>query len=106
LCIKARGYAAATLGAIAEASRRFVIIGDSDVSYDFSQLMPFVEALRTGADLVRGSRFRGGIEPGAMPVLHKYLGNPMPSFLSDSSFTIKMATSIEPGEVSFATACA
>ena len=52
-------------------------MGDADDSYDFSRLEPFVDALRDGADLVMGNRFEGGIEPGAMPALHRYLGNPV-----------------------------
>jgi glycosyltransferase involved in cell wall biosynthesis len=76
-----RGYGAALLGGIEAAHGRFVVMGDADDSYDFSALMPFVERLRAGDDLVMGNRFKGGIEPGAMPVLHKYLGNPVLSFL-------------------------
>jgi len=53
-----------------------VIMGDSDDSYDFSALKPFLDRLRAGDDLVVGNRFRGGIAPGAMPFLHRYLGNP------------------------------
>lgn len=71
-----RGNGIALSTGIAAAHGRFVIMGDSDDSYDFSQLDAFVEALRGGADLVMGNRFRGGIEPGAMPYLHRYLGNP------------------------------
>ena len=76
-----RGYGAALLAGIEAARGRWVIMGDSDRSYDFSQLDPFVEKLRAGADLVMGNRFRGGIEPGAMPFLHRYLGNPVLSFI-------------------------
>jgi glycosyltransferase involved in cell wall biosynthesis len=72
-----RGYGAALLGGIAAARGRYVIMGDADDSYDFANLMPFVEKLREGYDLVMGNRFRGGIEPGAMPPLHRYLGNPV-----------------------------
>jgi glycosyltransferase involved in cell wall biosynthesis len=72
-----RGYGAALLGGIAAARGTYVIMGDADDSYDFSNLDPFVERLRAGDDLVMGNRFRGGIEPGAMPPLHKYLGNPV-----------------------------
>jgi glycosyltransferase involved in cell wall biosynthesis len=79
--VGARGYGAALRGGIAAAGGRFVIIGDADNSYDFTNLMPFVEELRAGADLVVGNRFRGGIEAGAMPFLHRYLGNPVLSFL-------------------------
>ncbi len=72
-----KGYGAALLGGIGAARGRFVIMGDADDSYDFSNLMPFVEKLREGFDLVMGNRFKGGIAPGAMPPLHKYLGNPV-----------------------------
>ena len=76
-----RGNGIALSTGIAAARGRFVIMGDSDDSYDFSRLDAFVEALRGGADLVMGNRFRGGIEPGAMPFLHRYLGNPVLSFI-------------------------
>ncbi|MFQ6017016.1 MAG: glycosyltransferase family 2 protein [Kiloniellaceae bacterium] len=72
-----RGYGAALLGGIAAARGRFVIMGDADDSYDFTALDPFMEKLRDGYDLVMGNRFRGGIEPGAMPFLHRRLGNPV-----------------------------
>ena len=72
-----RGYGAALTAGIAAAKGEFVIMGDADDSYDLSNLGPFVEALRGGADLVMGNRFAGGIEPGAMPALHRYLGNPV-----------------------------
>ena len=69
------GYGAALRRGIAAAHGRFVIMGDADDSYDFASLMPFVQRLRAGADLVVGNRFAGGIAPGAMPLLHRYLGN-------------------------------
>jgi len=72
-----RGYGAALSAGIQAARGRFVIMGDSDDSYDFSRLDAFVAALRDGADLVMGNRFKGGIAPGAMPPLHRYLGNPV-----------------------------
>ncbi len=72
-----KGYGSALLGGIAAAHGQFIIMGDADDSYDFSSLMPFLARLREGADLVMGNRFRGGIKPGAMPFLHKYLGNPV-----------------------------
>src|SRR5690606_13902810 len=56
---------------------RYVIMGDADDSYDFTSLMPFIERLREGYDLVMGNRFAGGIQPGAMPRLNRYLGNPV-----------------------------
>ncbi len=72
-----RGYGSALLGGIAAAKGRFVIMGDADDSYDFNALDPFVEKLREGYTLVIGNRFKGGIKPGAMPALHRYLGNPV-----------------------------
>ena len=83
-----RGYGAALGAGIAAARGRFVIMGDSDDSYDFSRLLPFVEQLRGGADLVMGNRFRGGIAAGAMPLLHRYLGNPVLSFIGRLFFRI------------------
>jgi glycosyltransferase involved in cell wall biosynthesis len=76
-----RGYGAALMGAIDGARGKYVIMGDSDDSYDFSHLDPFVEKLRAGYDLVMGNRFKGGVQPGAMPFLHRYLGNPVLSFI-------------------------
>lgn len=75
--VAAKGYGSALMGGIAAARGRYVIMGDADDSYDFTDLMPFVERLRAGDELVMGNRFLGGIEPGAMPPLHKYLGNPV-----------------------------
>jgi glycosyltransferase involved in cell wall biosynthesis len=75
--VSAQGYGAALHGAIAASRGEFVIMGDSDDSYDFSQLGAFLERLRGGCDLVMGNRFRGTIKPGAMPPLHRYLGNPV-----------------------------
>ncbi len=75
--IPVRGYGAALLGAIAAARGQFVIMGDSDMSYDFGHAPRYVAALRSGKDLVMGNRFKGGIGPGAMPPLHRYLGNPV-----------------------------
>ncbi|WP_270934820.1 glycosyltransferase family 2 protein [Falsiroseomonas oryzae] len=75
--IPTRGYGAALIGGIAAARGRYVIMGDSDDSYDFSNLDAFVAKLREGYALVMGNRFLGGIQPGAMPPLHRYLGNPV-----------------------------
>ena len=76
-----RGYGRALTGGIAAARGRWVIMGDADDSYDFAHLEPFVERLRDGYDLVAGNRFKGGIRPGAMPWLHRRLGNPVLSFV-------------------------
>ena len=83
-----RGYGAALSHGIANAHGKFVIMGDSDDSYNFSKLAPFVEKLREGFDLVMGNRFKGGIAPGAMPFLHRYLGNPVLSFIGRLFFSI------------------
>jgi hypothetical protein len=81
ISVPEKGYGNALLGGIEAARGRYVIVGDADDSYDFTALMPFVDRLRDGADLVMGNRFRGGIAPGAMPALHRYLGNPALSFM-------------------------
>ena len=81
-----RGYGAALRAGIAAAQGQFVIMGDADDSYDFSALDPFVSELRAGTDLVVGNRFRGGIAHDAMPLLHRYLGNPVLSFLGRRFF--------------------
>ncbi len=77
VAIAAKGYGSALRGGIAAAHGRYVIMGDADDSYDFVNLEPFVENLRRGDELVMGNRFKGGIRPGAMPPLHRYLGNPV-----------------------------
>ncbi len=86
--VPVRGYGAALGAGIAAARGRYVIMGDSDDSYDFSRLEAYVEGLRAGADMVMGNRFKGGIKPGAMPFLHKYLGNPVLSFIGRLFFKI------------------
>jgi len=83
-----RGYGAALTAGMRASKSKFVIMGDADDSYDFSNLMPFVQALRGGHDLVMGNRFRGGIAQGAMPFLHRYLGNPVLSFLGRLFFNV------------------
>ncbi|MBA2496813.1 MAG: glycosyltransferase family 2 protein, partial [Acidimicrobiia bacterium] len=75
--VPAKGYGAALSGGMHAARGRYVIMGDADDSYDFTNLGPFLERLRAGDDLVMGNRFAGGIEAGAMPKLHRYLGNPV-----------------------------
>jgi len=79
--IPERGYGNALMGGIIAAHGEYVIMGDADDSYDFTNLMPFIIELRKGYDLVMGNRFKGGIAPGAMPPLHRYLGNPVLSFV-------------------------
>ena len=71
-----RGYGAALQAGILAARGRYVIMGDADDSYDFGDLDSFLAELRKGTHLVMGNRFRGGVMRGAMPLLHKYLGNP------------------------------
>ena len=77
IAVEQRGYGAALLSGIAAARGCYVLMGDADESYDFGQLGAFVTKLREGYDLVMGNRFQGGILPGAMPPLHRYLGNPV-----------------------------
>jgi glycosyltransferase involved in cell wall biosynthesis len=77
LNIELKGYGSALLGGIEAAQGQFVIMGDADDSYDFSNLHVFINALNEGYDLVMGNRFKGGIMPDAMPFLHRYLGNPV-----------------------------
>ena len=72
-----KGYGSALLGGIKAARGKYIIMGDADDSYDFTNLGPFLEKLRAGYDLVMGNRFKGGIAPNAMSPLHKYLGNPV-----------------------------
>ena len=76
-----KGYGAALMGGIQAARGRYVIMGDADDSYALEDIDPFVAELRAGTQLVMGNRFEGGIAPGAMPPLHRHLGNPVLSFL-------------------------
>lgn len=89
VAVSEKGYGAALLGGINSAKGQYVIMGDADDSYDFSKLDAFVDRLRDGADLVMGNRFKGGIAKGAMPLLHRFLGNPVLSFLGRAFFKIK-----------------
>jgi hypothetical protein len=81
-----RGYGSALAAGIAAARGRSVIMGDADGSYDLSRLEPFVEQLRSGYDLVVGNRFQGGIAAGAMPWLHRHIGNPVLSLIGRRFF--------------------
>jgi len=75
--VACKGYGSALMGGIAAVRSRFVVMGDADCSYDFGDVPRILEKLHEGYDLVMGNRFRGGIKPGAMPALHRYLGNPV-----------------------------
>lgn len=88
-----KGYGSALIKGCTEAKGKYVIMGDADDSYDFSSLMPFVEKLREGYELVMGNRFatRGGIEKGAMPWLHRYIGNPILSFVGRIFFKSRIS---------------
>jgi glycosyltransferase involved in cell wall biosynthesis len=79
--VKVRGYGAALYHATLAARGKYVIMGDSDDSYDFSDLMPLLTELRAGRELVVGNRFKGGVKPGAMPWKNRYIGNPILSGL-------------------------
>jgi glycosyl transferase family 2 len=76
-----KGYGSALMGGIAAARGRYIIMADADDSYDLENLGPFIDKLREGYDVVMGNRFRGEIRPGAMPHLHRYVGNPALSFI-------------------------
>jgi glycosyltransferase involved in cell wall biosynthesis len=81
-----KGYGHALRGGFNSSQGKFIIMADADDSYELDNLMPFVEKLRTGYDLVMGNRFKGGIRPGAMPWHHKYIGNPILSFIGQLFF--------------------
>lgn len=76
-----KGYGKALHAGIGQAKGKYIIMGDSDDSYDFTDILPFIHRLRDGYELVMGNRFKGGIEKNAMPFLHRYLGNPVLSFI-------------------------
>src|SRR6266550_4974916 len=80
--VERKGYGSALIGGIQAAQGEFVIMGDADDSYDFTAIAPLIARLREGCDLVVGNRFRGGIEPGAMPWSHRWIGNPVLTFIS------------------------
>lgn len=75
--VKTKGYGHALRGGIEGARGQFIVMGDADDSYDFTEVPRFVEKWREGYDVVMGNRFKGGIKPGAMPWHHKYFGNPV-----------------------------
>jgi hypothetical protein len=82
-----KGYGAALIGGIEAANGRYVIMADADDSYDFTDLDGFVDRLRRGFELVIGNRFQGKIKPGAMPLLNRYLGNPVLSLIGRTLFS-------------------
>jgi glycosyltransferase involved in cell wall biosynthesis len=88
--VRDRGYGSALRHGILGARGRYVVMGDADDSYDLSRLDAFVAKLREGYDIVMGNRFRGGIAPDAMPFLHRYVGNPVLSFLGRLFFRISI----------------
>lgn len=88
--VETKGYGSALINGTKNALGRYVIMGDADDSYDFLHIMPFIEKLREGYDLVMGNRFAGGIEEGAMPWSHKYIGNPVLSFIGRLFFSSKI----------------
>jgi glycosyltransferase involved in cell wall biosynthesis len=89
--VPVRGYGAALRAGMEAAQGKYVIMGDSDASYDFSNIKPFVDNLRKGIQLVMGTRLRGEILPGAMPFLHRYLGNPILTRLANLLFKTKLS---------------
>jgi glycosyltransferase involved in cell wall biosynthesis len=80
--VSRKGYGSALIGGIDAAQGRFIVMGDADDSYDFEAIGPLIDKLREGYDLVVGNRFMGGIEPGAMPWSHRWIGNPILTFIS------------------------
>jgi glycosyltransferase involved in cell wall biosynthesis len=82
-----RGLGRAYLDALPHIRGRYVLMGDCDCTYDFRELAPFVEKFRAGAEFVMGSRFRGYIEPGSMPPLHRYLGTPVTTWILNVIFS-------------------
>jgi glycosyltransferase involved in cell wall biosynthesis len=86
-----KGYGAALLAGISAARGHIVIMADADDSYDWAALGDFVRKIEEGYDLVMGNRFKGGIEPGAMPSLHRYLGNPVLSTLARVMYKIPIS---------------
>ena len=81
-----KGYGAALIEGIRGSRGKYVVMGDADATYDFREAVPFIEALKNGAELVMGSRLRGTIAKGAMPFLHRWLGTPVLTFLINLFF--------------------
>jgi glycosyltransferase involved in cell wall biosynthesis len=88
ISVPTRGYGAALIAGIEAAHGRYILMADADSSYDLGHLPRFLTPLQQGYDLVMGNRFLGGIQPGAMPPLHRYLGNPVLSAIGRIFFRI------------------
>lgn len=88
--VEEKGYGSTLRFGIAAARGKYIIMGDSDGSYDFGHLEDFVEKLRQGDTLVMGNRFRGGIQKGAMPFLHRYFGVPLLSLIGRLRYRVKI----------------
>ena len=88
--VEKKGYGSATRGAIAKAKGKYIITADTDNSHDLQDLMPFLEKLRKGYDLVMGNRFKGEKITGAMSFLHRYIGNPILSGIGNVFFKTKI----------------
>ena len=88
VAVSVRGYGAALMTGIEAARGKYILMADADASYDFGHLPRFLAKLEEGYDLVMGNRFSGEIKPGAMPPLHRYLGNPVLSFIGRLFFGI------------------
>jgi Glycosyl transferase family 2 len=86
-----RGLGRAYIDAIPYIRGRYVLMGDADCTYDFRELAPFVERLREGYEYVMGSRWRGSIEPGSMPFLHRYLGTPVTTWILNRVYSSKFS---------------
>ena len=84
------GYGAALQAGIQESKSDYIIMGDADDSYALDDISEFLKCLDSGFELVIGNRFKGGIKPGAMPFLHRYLGNPVLSFIGRLIFKVKI----------------
>lgn len=84
--IENKGYGSALRGGFEASRGKYILMADADESYDLTNLMPFIEKLREGYDLVMGNRFKGGIKKGAMPWHHRYIGNPILSFIGKLFF--------------------
>lgn len=102
VCVPTKGYGNALRAGIEAAHGDFIVMGDGDDSYDFSQVPEFVAKWREGADFIMGNRFAGGIKPGAMPWHHRYLGTPVISNILNLFSALEFETSIAVCEVSLA----